>query len=161
MAGVSGRKTPKGRATAVRRVPAAADWAALPAGALLLVDSAPLIYHLEGNAQFAPRFNGLFEAAAAGRVSIAITTITLAEVVAGPYRHGRDALAKQMEAALAEHAIHPLSATIAVEAARLRHRYRLRLPDAIQLATALEINAYALVTHDRDFSGVEDVRILM
>ena len=66
-----------------------------------------------------------------------------------------------MEAALAEHAIHPLSASIAVQAARLRHRYRLRLPDAIQLATALEINAHALVTHDRDFSGVEDVRILM
>lgn len=35
------------------------------------------------------------------------------------------------------------------------------LPDAIQLATALEIGAWALVTHGRDFSGVEDVRIVM
>lgn len=161
MAGVSGRKPPKVPAPAARKGPPLADLAAVPDGALLLVDSAPLIYHLEGNAQFGPRFSGLFEAAAAGRVAIAITTITLAEVLAGPYRHGRDALAKQMEAALAEHAIHPLSASIAVQAARLRHRYGLRLPDAIQLATALEINAHALVTHDRDFSGVEDVRILM
>lgn len=139
----------------------AVDWAAVPDGALLLVDSAPLIYHLEDNAEFAHRFIGLFEAAATGRILIAITTITLAEVLTGPYQHGRDALAKRMEAALLEHAVHPLSATIAVQAARLRQRYRLRLPDAVQLATALEINAYALVSHDRDFSGVPDIRILM
>ncbi len=137
------------------------DWAAVPDGALLLVDSAPLIYHLEDNAEFAQRFVGLFEAVATGRLSIAISTITLAEVLTGPYQHGRDALAKRMESALREHPIHPLSATIAVQAARLRQRYRLRLPDAVQLATALEINAYALVSHDRDFSGVQDMRVLM
>ena len=137
------------------------DWEALPEGALLLVDSAPLIYHLENNAQFAYRFAGLYLSAAAGRLRMALTTVTLAEVLSGPFKHGRDALAKQLEAALREHSIYPLSASIAVESARLRARYRLKLPDAIQLATALEINAYALVTHDRDFSNVEDVRILM
>ena len=66
-----------------------------------------------------------------------------------------------MEAALLEHAVHPLSASIAVQATRLRQRYRLRLPDAIQLATALEINGYARVSPDRDFSAVQDIRILM
>ena len=137
------------------------DWAALPEGALLLVDSAPLIYYLEDNVQFAYRFAGLFSAAAAGRVRMALSTVTLAEVLSGPFKHGRDALAKQLEAALREHAIYPLSTSIAVESARLRARYRLKLPDAIQLATALEINAYALITHDRDFSNVEDVRVLM
>ena len=141
--------------------PAFPEWAALPDGALLLVDSAPLIYHLENNAGFAPRFAGLFEAVASGRLRMALTTVTLAEVLTGPYRHDRDALGKQIEAVLSEYEVHPLSASIAVQAARLRARYRLRLPDAIQLATALEINAWALVTHDRDFSKVQDVRILM
>ena len=32
--------------------------------------------------------------------------------------------------------------------------YKLKLPDAIQLASALAINADALVTHDRDFAKV-------
>ncbi len=158
---MSNRKPPKGRGSEAGDVTPVVDWAALPDGALVLVDSAPLIYHFEDNAQFARRFVSLFEAAAAGRVCIAITTITLAEVLTGPYKHGRDALAKQMEAALMEYEIHPLSASIAIEAARLRQRYRLRLPDAIQLATALEINAFALVSHDRDFSSVQDIRILM
>ncbi len=133
----------------------------MPEGALLLVDTAPLIYHLEDNKQFAPRFAGLFEAAASGRVGIALTTITLAEVLSGPYMHGRDVLARQLEAALLEHQVHPLTAAIAVEAARLRQRYRLRLPDAIQLATALDLKVYALVTHDREFSSVEDIPVLM
>lgn len=154
-------RRPASAAPPPRSLPAIVDWAALPEGALLLVDSAPLIYHLEDNAHFAYRFAGLFSAAAAGRVRMALTTVTLAEVLSGPYRHGRDALARQVEAALHEHAIYPLSASIAVESARLRARYRLKLPDAIQLATALEINAWALVTHDRDFSKVEDVRVLM
>jgi predicted nucleic acid-binding protein len=37
----------------------------------------------------------------------------------------------------------------------------LKLPDAIQLATALDIGAAAFVTHDRDFSQVTGVQILM
>ena len=157
---MSNPKPPKRRASTAGDASPVVDWTALPDGALLLVDSAPLIYHLEDNARLAHRFAGLFEAAAAGHVSIAITTITLAEVLTGPYEHGRDALAKQMEAAMFEHALYPLSASIAIDAARLRQRYRLRLPDAIQLATALQINAFALVTHDRDFSRVQDIRIL-
>lgn len=150
----------KGRASSRTAATPLVEWSSLPEKALLLVDTAPFIYHLEDNAQFAHRFAGLFEAANSGRLRIALTTITLAEVLTGPYQHGRDALAKQMEAALREHQIHSLSPEIAVDAARLRQRYRLRLPDAVQLATALQISAYALVTHDRDFSSVEDVRIL-
>ena len=35
-----------------------------------------------------------------------------------------------------------------------------KLPDAIQVASALAINANALVTHDRDFSAVRGLQIL-
>lgn len=137
------------------------DWSGFPDEALLLVDTAPLIYHFQNDTRYAGRFSGLFEQAAVGRLRIALTTVTLAEVLTGPYGQGRDVLGKQLEAALCEFDVHPLGVSIAVEAARLRARYRLRLPDAIQLATALEIGAWALVTHDRDFSSVQDVRILM
>jgi predicted nucleic acid-binding protein len=49
---------------------------------------------------------------------------------------------------------------IAESAARLRGKYGLKLPDALQVASALSINAAALVTHDRDFSSVRGLRIL-
>lgn len=45
-------------------------------------------------------------------------------------------------------------------AARLRASFRLELPDAAQAASALAINAAALVTHDRDFSRVRSLRVI-
>jgi predicted nucleic acid-binding protein len=46
-------------------------------------------------------------------------------------------------------------------AVHFRMQYRLRLPDAVQLASALQIGAVALVTHDRDFSAVQGLPVLM
>lgn len=135
-------------------------WGGLPLGATVMVDTAPFIYLLESHPQFADRFVGLFEAAAAGKLSIVLSTITLAEVLTGPFKAGETALAKRYEKALSHYNVIPVSTPIAVLAAQLRAQYRLRLPDAIQLATALDVGAAALVTHDRDFSRVTGVEIL-
>ena len=49
-----------------------------------------------------------------------------------------------------------LTASIAHGAARLRGKFRLRLPDAVQVATALETASIAQVTHDRDFAALKN-----
>jgi predicted nucleic acid-binding protein len=54
----------------------------------------------------------------------------------------------------------PISSAIAATAARMRVRYGLKLPDAIQLATALDLEAAALITHDRDFARVAGLSIV-
>jgi len=135
-------------------------WAGLPQGATALVDTAPFIYVLESHPQFADRFVGLFEAAAKGHLLIALSTITLAEVLTGPFKAGQTALAKRYEKALLQYRVVDVSAPIAALAAQLRAQYRLKLPDALQLATALDLGATALVTHDRDFSQVSGLDIL-
>lgn len=135
-------------------------WANLPQGASVLVDTAPWIYVLESHPQFADRFVGLFEAAAKGHVLIALSTITLAEVLTGPFKAGQTALAKRYEKALLQYRVVDVSAPVAALAAQLRAQYRLKLPDALQLATALDMGANALVTHDRDFSQVTGLDIL-
>ncbi len=75
-------------------------WADLPDGATVLVDTAPWIYLLQDHPAFAPRLEGLFKAAEDGRVQLALSTITLAEVLTGPYKAGEVALAKRYEKAL-------------------------------------------------------------
>ena len=136
-------------------------WGGLAEGVAVLVDTAPWIYLLQDHPEFAPRFEGLFAAAEEGRIELALSTITLAEVLTGPYRAGQIALAKRYERALGRYQVIPFSAAVATQAAQLRARYGLRLPDAAQLATALDIGAAALVTHDRDFSAVEGLPILL
>src|ERR1700734_2045846 len=68
----------------------------LPEGALLLIDSAPIIYVLEDHPKLALRFKPLFEAHAAGRLRFAIATITIAEVLTGPMKTGDEALARRL-----------------------------------------------------------------
>ncbi len=144
-----------------RRSPQATLWGGLPEGATVLVDTAPWIYLLQDHPVFAPRFVGLFEAAEAGRLQLALSTVTLAEVLTGPHQAGQMALAKRYEAALSTYRLVPLTAALAALAAQLRVQYRLKLPDAVQLASALDIGAAALVSHDRDFSRVQGLPVLM
>ena len=127
---------------------------------MVMVDTAPFIYVLESHPQFADQFVGLFEAAAQEKLALALSTITLAEVLTGPFKAGQTALAKRFEKALSQYNVIPVSTPIAVLAAQLRVQYRLKLPDAIQLATALDIGAAAFVTHDRDFSHVTGIEVL-
>jgi predicted nucleic acid-binding protein len=132
----------------------------LPRDALVLVDSAPIIYVLEDHPKLAPRFMPLFEAHAAGRLRFAITTITIAEVLTGPMKAGDEALARRYRAILESWRPVALDVDIAESAARLRASLRLSLADAVQAASALAINAAALVTHDRDFSRVRSLRVV-
>lgn len=132
----------------------------LPERALLLVDSAPIIYAFEANALYAERFAPLFEAHAAGRLRFAVTTITIAEVLTGPFKARKEMLARRYRAVLESWQVVSLDGEIAETAARLRALLRLGLGDAVQVASALAINADALVTHDRDFSRVDGVRII-
>jgi predicted nucleic acid-binding protein len=120
---------------ATRARSAAALWGGLSEGATVLVDTAPWIYLFEDHAEFAPRFLGLFEAAERGQVQLALTTVTLAEVLTGPFKAGQTALAKRYETALGAYQVVPLS--------------------------ALQIGSAALVTHDRDFSTVQGLPVLM
>lgn len=137
-------------------------FAGLPAGARLLVDSAPVAYILDGHplgSEFAP----VFAAAEAGEVQLYVTPITLAEVVAGPFGHGRDAQGEQYKQALTHgpgFTFVPLGDDAALMAARFRHRYRLKLPDAFQVAACILNGCDALMTHDRDFRRIKEVTVV-
>jgi predicted nucleic acid-binding protein len=132
----------------------------LPEDALLLVDSAPIIYMLEGHPIFMQRFRPVFDAHAEGRLRFAVTTLTIAEVLTGPHKIGDEALARRYRAILESWGPVTLDSAIAESAARLRTSLKLKLADAVQAASALAVDAAALVTHDRDFSRVRSLRII-
>ena len=132
----------------------------LPENALLLDDSAPIIYVLEEHPDLASVFRLVFEAHDEGLVRLAVTTVTLAEVLTGPLGANDEVLAERYRATLKSWFVVDLDAEIAESAARLRAACKLKLADAVQAASALAVGADALVTHDRDFSALRDLRIL-
>ena len=136
------------------------DLKGLPDQALLLMDSPPIIYFLDGHPTLGPRFKPLFEAHAAGHLRFAVTTVTIAEVLTGPLKASDGALARRYRAILESWQPIPLDVDIAEGAARLRATLSLKLADAVQAASALAVNAAALVTHDHDFSRVQSLRVI-
>src|SRR5258708_21294084 len=108
------------------------DFADLPADALVLIDSAPIIYFLEGHPKFGPRFKRLFEAHGSGHLRFAVTTITIAEVLTGPLQAADDALARRYRAIL--ESCQPIAVDVdsSESAARLRASLLLHLPHAVQ-----------------------------
>lgn len=129
-------------------------------GALVVLDSAPIIYVLEGHPTLSQRFLPLFDRHTRGEIRFAVSTITIAEVLTGPIRAGDEALVKRYRALLESWMVVDLTTEIAESAARLRASLHLKLPDAVQAASAIAVNADALVTHDRDFSRATSLKVL-
>jgi predicted nucleic acid-binding protein len=82
---------------------------------------------------------------------LVIPASAYAEVLVGPFRQGASAAAKVDEFLAALPArVEPATREVAAAAARLRARHgtKLRLPDALVVATAMELGAELLLTTD-------------
>jgi predicted nucleic acid-binding protein len=142
------------------------DGLGLAAGALVLLDTAPLVYLVEGSAGPRRSVVELFmEASGSGRLRLAVSAVAWAELLAGAARNG--ALAERYRRVLADSSrIHvaPVDVAVAEEAARIVAASRvarnatparpgLELADAIHLGTARVLGAAAALTNDEAWRG--------
>jgi hypothetical protein len=61
----------------------------------LFLDTAPIIYHVEGNLAYQPLTDQVFQTIQAGTLSAVTSSITLSECLVHPYRRGDMALAQK------------------------------------------------------------------
>jgi len=135
----------------------------IPRGSSVFIDSAPIIYLLENHPQYADYFARLFTRIYARELVGVISAITIAEVATGPIQKGHPEIAEQYRATLLQPPFWifaPIDDQLALHAAEMRAHYHLKLPDALQLACALTHRCHSLVTHDRDFSKVKEIKII-
>ena len=128
------------------------------------LDSAPIIYYLEGNYDFHPRCVPFFDAISNGRVEAFTSTITLPETLVYPLRNNDKHRATAFRNLLLFTKgifTTPLSVAIGERAARLRADYNLRTPDAVQLATALLTGCNAFLTNEIRLKCVSEIRIIV
>lgn len=132
-------------------------------GNTVFIDSAPLIYFIEGHTSYQSVLATLFKENDIGSFSFITSTITLLEVLVLPIRLGRGDIATQYQKLLTESSnieIIELTTTIAARAAQLRATYNLKTPDSIQLATAMEYNADYFLTNDVKLKNIDGINIL-
>jgi predicted nucleic acid-binding protein len=125
--------------------------AAIPDGALVVIDSVAFIYFLEQNPRYAPAASELFERIEGGRLRALASTLVLTEVLVTPLKQGDVARARATSLELRRFPnlrIRPVDVPVAERAADLRYRHGLRTSDAVHAATGLQNRADWMVTND-------------
>ncbi|KYC41797.1 twitching motility protein PilT [Scytonema hofmannii PCC 7110] len=131
----------------------------------LFLDSAPVIYAVEENLQYLPIVREIFERIENGLLIGVTSPVTLAECLVRPYRLEQINLQQQyMELFFnTENIIFEpiINSSIALDAAQIRAKYNLQLPDAFQIAVALAASCEAFLTNDVVFKRITELQVLL
>ena len=138
--------------------------AALANITLLGVEAAPFIYFVEKNPNYLDQVRDIFRYVDAGRLQIVTSAITLTEVLVMPIQKNQPHYEREYRDMLSNAAnitTVSVSSEIAELAARLRAKYRLRTPDALHVATAIQAGCGAFLTNDFAIQRVTEISVLL
>ncbi len=138
------------------------DWLNEFYGRTIGIDTAPIIYFIEKGIYF-KIMRSFFERLLEGHFRAITSTITLLEVLVQPYRYENNHLLEEYREILLyadSLSIVPVSNEIADKAAELRARYRVRTPDAIQVATAIQGKASMFLTNDKTLKKIREIDVI-
>ena len=128
------------------------------------LDTAPFIYLVEDHPLYVPLMDEVSRRIVEGQMEGVTSVVTLGEVLVQPIANGDVRLQQRFRDALLNRPglqMVPVDAALAERAAGLRAHYRMRLPDALQLAVAIDQHCEAFLTNDRRLARVAEVRVLV
>lgn len=128
------------------------------------VDTMVFIYHLEDHPTYAPLTQRIFEAWEEGRNVGVTSVITLLEILVKPKQEGNvEATQDYRELLTTLPNLHILDIDLALAdlASDLRAKYRMRTPDALQLAAALHAGATGFISNDERLKRVAEIETLL
>jgi len=130
----------------------------------ILLDSAPVIDHLERHPVYVRITRAFFRLRARRNVRVVTSPVTLTECLVQPVLRGADDLAAEYAILLLkgkDTVFHPIGAEESFEAARVRAYHNLLLADACQVAVARLAGCEAILTNDTDFRRVDHPRAII
>jgi predicted nucleic acid-binding protein len=122
------------------------------------------LFRFEENKDYLPFTRALFKLIEDGRIEGKTSIITRLEILVKPREDGNELLADQYRL-IPENFPHleviPGDAEVADLASAIRAKYKLRTPDAIQLATSILKGAQAFVTNDASLKKVKEIETIV
>jgi predicted nucleic acid-binding protein len=128
----------------------------------IALDTSIFIYQLEANARYLALADSVFAWVERAGHEAVTSTITMTELLVPSYRDNDERRVDEFYGLLSTYPNLrwiPPDLETADLAARLRAAYRLRTPDALQAATAIQANATALVTNDPVLARVDELEV--
>jgi predicted nucleic acid-binding protein len=130
----------------------------------ILLDASVWIYHFEQNAVFSAAAGRVIDELEAGEFRGVASELTLLELTVKPLQLRRQDVADDCETLLSYFPnldLVPVSRDILIHAAGLRAEFRVRTPDAIQLATAVASGATCAITSDEAWTQIPSLEVLL
>jgi predicted nucleic acid-binding protein len=122
------------------------------------------IYALEGYPDFNSDLTALFQAIDQGTLTAVTSELALAEALVKPIQDQDQAVQHLYQQAIADRPnveVIAIDRTTLITAAQLRATTKLKLPDAIHAATALQAQCSTFLTNDRGFRNVPQLTVLL
>lgn len=134
-------------------------------GQRVYTDANIVIYAVEGFAAYLDQIRALMTAMNTGEITIITSELTLAEVLVKPLKDQNPTIQQAYKTFLSPTPaleVVPISRDILEEAAQWRATTKLKLPDAIHLATALRSKCDSFLTNDDVFRnlGLPQIKML-
>lgn len=127
------------------------------------LDTQIFIYFIEEEDRYLSLIKPLFEAIDRGDFVGVTSGLSLMEVLVAPYRAGNSGLADRYESLLTNSRglrFIEVDRRLLKAAAQLRATFKLKPPDAIQVAAALVSDCNSFLTNDRKIHGVRGLKVL-
>ena len=128
------------------------------------LDTAPVIYFVEKHPKYDALVTEIFQRIDNDKLVGITSVVTFAEVLVQPIRQGDSKLEQEYSELLLHSAnfeTMPIDSDTAKCAATLRAVHNLRIPDALQIATALEFNCQVFLTNDKQLKRVTELGVLI
>jgi len=122
-----------------------------------------VVYLIEEERKYLPAVQPLFHLLDQGRLFGISSYLTLLEVLVKPLRRGEPGLVRQYTSILTQSRnvqLYAVDREVAEKAAEIRAKYKddgIRIPDAVQLATAICQRADVFVTNDKNLRKCSDL----
>lgn len=134
-------------------------------GQLIALDTSPMIYYLEEKQDYIDLLDPLFDMLDDGKCSMVTSVITLAEGLVIPIRANDSELARKWHDFLyttGNFTTVDVYPQIAERAAQIRAAFpKIKVPDAVQVATAIVEGAAVFLTNDTQLAQIPDIKILV
>lgn len=128
---------------------------------LVGLDTNLFIYHFEGNPKFHPYTTSLFQNLEKGKLKAVTSVISVIESLSYPSPEEVLEGIKLGFETMVNLSVVEVDNAVALEAARIRREYGFRIPDAIQLATAVQAKAKAFITNDEQLKRFKEFKVLL
>lgn len=128
------------------------------------IDTAPFIYYIEEHKDYIKVIDPLFKLIGQGQLIAYTSIVTLIEVLTRPIEENNNELVVTYENLLtgSENLILvDIDRHVGVESARLRAKYNIRTPDAIQLSAGLSNGAKVFITNDANLKKIKEIKVVV